>query len=166
MWGVKIHVSHCTFVIWRWNALRCLVVTSSPLGQNGHYFTDDILKCIFLNAKFCISIRISLKFFSKGPVDNKSVLVQVMAWRRTGDRPLCESMLSQFTDAYMRHWGEMSLIAFVRTGMKRTLLLTPFEQRLNYQHKICLHWGRNKMAAILQMTFWNSFFWMAMHEFC
>ena len=32
-----------------------------------------------------------------------------MAWRRTGDTPLPEPILSQITDAYMRHSGEMSL---------------------------------------------------------
>ena len=53
-------------------------------------------------------IQISLKFVPEGPIDNKAVLVQVMAWRRTGDKPLSELMLTQFTDAYMRHSGEMS----------------------------------------------------------
>ena len=46
---------------------------------------------------------ISLKFVSKDPNTNKSALVQVMAWHRTGDKPLSEPMLPQFTDAYMRH---------------------------------------------------------------
>ena len=32
-------------------------------------------------------------------------MVQVMAWLRTGEKPLPESMLTQFTDAYIRHWG-------------------------------------------------------------
>ena len=45
----------------------------------------------------------SLKFIAKGPIDNKSALVQVMAWRRTGDKPLPKAMMIQFTDAYMRH---------------------------------------------------------------
>ena len=66
-------------------------------------FADDIFKCIFMNEKFCISIRISLQFVPKGSLDNKSVLVQVMAWRRTGDKPLPMPILVQFTDAYMRH---------------------------------------------------------------
>ena len=44
----------------------------------------------------------------KGPIDNKSVLVQVMAWHRTGDKPLPEAMLAEFTDAYMRYQGKMS----------------------------------------------------------
>ena len=31
---------------------------------------DDIFKCIFMNEKFCKSIRISLKFIPKGLIDN------------------------------------------------------------------------------------------------
>ena len=57
----------------------------------------------FFNEKVRISIQFSLKFVPKGPIDNKSPLVQVMAWRRTGAKPLPELMLNQFTDAYMRH---------------------------------------------------------------
>ena len=54
---------------------------------------------------FVFWIKISLKFVPKGPIDNKSALVQVMvmAWHRTGDKPLPEPMRTQFTDAYMRH---------------------------------------------------------------
>ena len=55
-----------------------------------------------MNEKFCILIQVSPNFFSKGPIDNKAVLVQIMAWRRTGDKPLSEQALTQFTDAYMR----------------------------------------------------------------
>ena len=29
----------------------------------------------------------SLKFVTKGPIDNILALVQVMAWRRQGDKP-------------------------------------------------------------------------------
>ena len=54
---------------------------------------DDIFKCISMKAKFCILIQISLKFVSKGLIDNNNTaLVQVMAWRRTGDKPLLEPM--------------------------------------------------------------------------
>ena len=55
---------------------------------------DDIFKCILLNENYIIPIQISLKFVPRSPIDNKSSLVQVMAWRR---------MMTQFTDAYMRH---------------------------------------------------------------
>ena len=77
-------------------------------GQNGRLFADDIFKCILMNEKFCILIKISLKFVPKGLIDNKTALVQVMAWHRTGNKPLPEPMLIKFTDAYMRHQGEMS----------------------------------------------------------
>ena len=54
-----------------------------------------------MNEKFCFSIRFSLKFVPKGPFDNKLAMVQVMAWRRTGDKPLPEPMLTHFPDAYI-----------------------------------------------------------------
>ena len=56
-----------------------------------------------MNEKLHILIRISLKFVPKCPIDDISALVQVMAWRQTGNKPLSEPMLSQFTDAYMQH---------------------------------------------------------------
>ena len=73
------------------------------LGQNGQHFPDDFLKCIFLYQNIWISIQISQKCVPKGSINNKSALVQVMAWRRTGDKTLPEPMPTQFTDAYMRH---------------------------------------------------------------
>ena len=66
---------------------------------------DDILEHIFLNENVSIFIKILLKFVPNGSIHNKSALVQVMAWRRTGDKPSPEVMITQFTDAYMRHYG-------------------------------------------------------------
>ena len=62
--------------------------------------TDDIFKRIFLNENDRILIQISLKFVPRSPFDNKSTLVQVMVWRRTGDKPLPEPMMTQFADIY------------------------------------------------------------------
>ena len=76
---------------------------SYPPGQNGRRFTDDIFICNFMNEKFCILIQISLEFVLNGPIDNMSVLVQVMAWHLFGTKPLPEPTLAQLTDAYMRH---------------------------------------------------------------
>ena len=69
---------------------------------------DDIFKCIFLDENYRIPFQISLKFVPRSPIDNKPALVQVMAWRRTGAKSLPQPMLTQFTDAYMGHYGEMS----------------------------------------------------------
>ena len=56
-----------------------------------------------MNEKYCIVIRISLKFVPKGPINKKSALFQVMADCWTGEKPLPEPMLTQFTETYMRH---------------------------------------------------------------
>ena len=61
--------------------------------QNGHHFADDIFKCIFLNENVWIPINISLKFVPKGQINNIPALVQIMAWRRPGDKPLSEPMM-------------------------------------------------------------------------
>ena len=97
-----IHPTFFQATLAPWSSWLTLV-NSSPPGQNGRHFADDNLKCIFLNENDRIRIRISLKFVPRSPIDNKSALVQVMAWCRTGDKPLPEPLLTQFTDAYMRH---------------------------------------------------------------
>ena len=81
-----VHVAAILF------GLQC--VNSSPPRKNGRHFADNIFKCIFMNEKFCILIEISMKFVPKGPIDNNSALIQVMAWSRTGDKPLSEPMLN------------------------------------------------------------------------
>ena len=72
--------------------------------QNGLHCPDDIFKCIFLNENVWISIKISLSFVLLGPINYILALVQIMAWCRTGNKPLPEPMLTQCTDAR----GEMS----------------------------------------------------------
>ena len=65
------------------------VLNTLKLGQNGRHFTDDIFKCN-LNKNVLISLKISLKFVSKIRINNTPALVQIMAWRRPGDKPLSE----------------------------------------------------------------------------
>ena len=61
--------------------------------QNSRHFADDTFKHIFLNENVRISIKISLKFVLEGPMNNIPALVQIMAWRRPGDKPLSEPMM-------------------------------------------------------------------------
>ena len=74
------------------NSHVSLVNTLRP-RQNGRRFADDTFKCIFLNENVRISFKISLKFVSLGPINNIPALVQFMAWRRPGDKPLSEPMI-------------------------------------------------------------------------
>ena len=56
------------------------------------------LTYIFFNEKGWISIKFHWSLF---PVENKSALIRRMAWRRTGDKPLSETMMILFIDAYI-----------------------------------------------------------------
>ena len=61
--------------------------------QNGRYFADDTFKCIFFNENAWISLQSSLKFVPKVRINNIPALVQIMVWRRPGDKPLSEPMV-------------------------------------------------------------------------
>ena len=50
-------------------------LNSYPLDKMAAIWADDKLKCIFLNEKFCILFRISLKSAPKGLIDNRRALV-------------------------------------------------------------------------------------------
>ena len=63
-------------------------------SQNGRHFPNDIFKCIFPNENVWISTKISLKIVPYLPTDNKTALVQIMAWLPTGDSPLSETVMA------------------------------------------------------------------------
>ena len=100
MFNCNPPIAHCHPLLWgggilvdHWSTISSLF-NSSPPGQNGRHFRDDIFYCNFMNGKFCTLIHISQKFVPKSPVGNMSALVQVMAWHRTGDKPLPEPRLT------------------------------------------------------------------------
>ena len=115
---------------WRLNTLRA--------RRNRRHFADDIFKDIFLNENVWISIEISLKFVPKGPVDNIPSLVQIMAWRHHGDKPLSEAMMVRLL----------------------THICANRPQWVNrYAHKICgsraAFWKNNPPGAICPQSSWR-----------
>ena len=68
-------------------------INTLRLRRDGRLFPDDIFKCIFFNEKVSILIQISLTFVLKAPINNISALVQIMAWRRPGNKPLSKPMM-------------------------------------------------------------------------
>ena len=73
------------------------LVSTLKLEKNGHCFVDNILECIFLKEKYGILIKISLKFISRGSIDNKL----------SSNKPLSESMLS---NTYFTKWHHQATI--------------------------------------------------------
>ena len=108
-----IYISRTTNMSWR----TFVVVNTLRPKQNGRHFADDIFRCIFFNDTGCISIDISLNVVPKGQINNIvvlvvvvvswhirvwvsrltshyiSALVQIMAWRRPGDKPWSEPVM-------------------------------------------------------------------------
>ena len=78
-----------------WAFLYCAFMSCITLGPrpNGRHFADEIFECTFVNENVWIPIKISLKFVPKGLINNIPALVQIMAWRRAGDKPLSEPMM-------------------------------------------------------------------------
>ena len=108
--------SYCIALVFpEYPGLRTIMVNTLRPRQNGRHFPNSIFKCIFLNQNLWISINISLKFVSHGPIDSIPALVQIMAWRRPGDKPLSEPMVvSLLTYIYMRHSASMSSLQVSR----------------------------------------------------
>ena len=82
----KVFTNHVDFT----PCERSPLFNTLRLRQNGRHFTDDILRCIFMNEDAWLSIKILLKFVSGGPNNKIPVLVQIMAWCRPDNKPLSE----------------------------------------------------------------------------
>ena len=99
-----------------------LVITGEIINtfrprQNGRHFTDDIFKCIFFKENAWIYIEISLMVVPTGPINNVPALIQIVAWRRPGDKPLSEQMLvslSMYICVTWPQWVNETKIIFKR----------------------------------------------------
>ena len=71
-----------------------------------------------MNEKCCILIQISLKFVPSGPIDNTSVLVQIIDWRRNRRRAIIWNhadlvhwrIYAALEGNALTHWGRMTHI--------------------------------------------------------
>ena len=75
------------------NGGRFILIIKLRPRKHGCHLADDLFKCIFFNENVWVLVKISPKFADKSPINNILTLVQVMAWRRAGDKPLSEPMM-------------------------------------------------------------------------
>ena len=54
-----------------------------------------------------------MKFVPKGPIDNNPALVEIMAWRRIGDKPLSEQILTRQIHACLFKNSPMEFIVYL-----------------------------------------------------
>ena len=107
-WPVAVNNEHKNVDIQRIPLFHDLTLNTLRPRQNGRHFPDDLYKCIFLNENVWILIRISLKFVPKGPINNNPALVQIMAWRRPGDKPLSGHRMENLLTHICVHSASMS----------------------------------------------------------
>ena len=78
---------------WRWTSQAARALLTYWCRDKMAPFRRRYFQIIFLNENVRISIKISLKFVPKVHINNNRPLVQIMAWRRPGDKPLSEPMM-------------------------------------------------------------------------
>ena len=136
-WFIDICMRHCT--VWRlcgWQQHSgtngILDINTLRPRQHGRHFAYDTFKCIFLNENVWTPIKISLKFVPKGPINNIPALVQIMAWRRPGDKPFSEPMMVSLPthicvvrSQWVKHQtgGLIRVVVFVLTMYHKTRVL-------------------------------------------
>ena len=112
---------------------------------------------MFLNENVWIPIKISLKFIIKGPINNIPALVQIMAWCRSGDKPLSEPMMvrlpthicvarPQWVKEWVEHPCKVEEIEFKRQHCpkdwydKKNSINTSFQDNLNDTYCLIYQW--------------------------
>ena len=103
---VIMHSCSCYLEQW-WPILFISGAICPGGGQMARISQTTFSNSYFMIKSLMFRFKFQWSFFTKGPIDNKSVLVWVMARHRTGDMPLPEPKFTQFTNAYMRHQGGM-----------------------------------------------------------
>ena len=153
-----------------WN-LHYGSINSLRLRRNGCYNADDIFKCIFLKETVWNPTKISLKFVPKGPINNIPALVQIMAWRRPGDKPLPEPMMvslltyicvtwpqwvsrywlysASIADQGLDHMIHQMAIVGSHMNRSRTLNDDVNTAKISWWISVCNQWSLLGLASIL-----------------
>ena len=75
------------------NCPRSQSVNTMRPKHNCRHFAEEIFKCIFLNVNVRNSLKFSPTCVPKVRINTDPALVQIMAWRRPGDKPLSEPLM-------------------------------------------------------------------------
>ena len=103
----------------------CTVFNTLRPRQNGRHFADSIFECIFLNENVWMVIQISLKFVPQVLINSIVVFVQMMAWRRPGDKPLSEPIMVRLvthicvTGPHYVQWHFITINTKINHGQNR-----------------------------------------------
>ena len=144
----------------------------NTLGQDK---MSAIFQTIFSNAfswmNVWISINISLNFVPNGRINNSPALVQIMAWHRPGDKSLSEPMMVSLpmhicvTQPQWVKWQGRHVSHSENSLAWNVYCSSPVQGPLYTWMMVLTYWGMDKMATVLPMTFWSTFFCMEIIAF-
>ena len=100
--------------------------------------------------------QVSLKFVPKGPINNIPALVQIMAWRRPGDKPLSEAMMVNLPTHVCVSWPQWVNVTIVihnnvieKVMQFESNFTVSFSKGTNWQFFMCqLRWWLGADEAI------------------
>ena len=101
------------------------------------HVADDTFNCIFVNKNMWISCRISLKFVPWAPNNNIPALVQILACRQLGVKPLSEPMMFSYlshicvTQPQGAKWGDTNILVHCKCLASYTSSYTVWIYELN-----------------------------------
>ena len=133
-----------------WQQFEYVFINTLGLRQNGRHFADNIFKCIFLNENVWISIKISLEFVPKGPINNIPALVQMMVWCCPGNKPSSEPMmfsLPTYICVIRPQWVKVinNYINLLLAGWQYSILLMIFKK--TFHAPSCVNLILNKCGS-------------------
>ena len=122
--------------------------------RNEQHFADDIFKRIFIYENIWISIKISLKFFPKGPINSFPALVQITA-----------------TSHYLNHWWLVYRRIYASLGLNELicqvfhckLIIVQCNHQWNHYHNYWCHYITRFIINIIIFIF-NLFLCWFLHR--
>ena len=132
-----------------------IVMASELLTHWGRDKIDAISQTIFSNAfswMKMLEYRLKLKFVPKGLINNIPALVQIMAWRRPGDKPLSEPMMvSLLTHICVTrpHWVK-DWFRYIQIGSHHLASIVP-----TIEFSLLLHYSTYHKSARLLGNIWS-----------
>ena len=126
--------------------------------QNGRHFPDGIFKCMFLIKMYEFRLRFHWSLFLIIPIISIPTLVQIMAWCRSGDKPLSEPvMVSLLTHICVTRpqWVKLCMLNESSCRAYRSMFLSLYPS-CNRRHRIQSTTLSSKPIEYLET--WSTYF--------
>ena len=141
--------------IWELLIYKRIWINSSPPGQNGRLYTDNIFRCFFVHRKFCIWLQISLKFVPKGPMNNISGADQATSHYLNQRRPSSLTHICGTRGRWVKNDGVIQLTTHVSKAYKSIYLkhISVKVTRYSPSYSLKRHWWHPLQFCLVCLSY-------------